>query len=119
MNQSQSTARFEIVDTNQIEGVPCPCGVTRRAFVDDVDKVASLHVVEIHEEGKTHYHKKLTEIYFVLEGKGLMELDGRQFPVQAGSAILIKPGCRHRAIGKLKIINVPIPAFDPEDEWYD
>jgi len=35
------------------------------------------------------------------------------------SAIMIKPGCRHRAIGKMKIINIPIPAFDPEDEWFD
>ncbi len=27
--------------------------------------------------------------------------------------------CRHRAIGKMKIVNIPIPAFDPHDEWFD
>jgi hypothetical protein len=32
---------------------------------------------------------------------------------------MIKPGCRHRAIGKLKILNIPIPAFDPDDEFFD
>jgi len=26
---------------------------------------------------------------------------------------------RHRAIGKMKIVNIPIPAFDPHDEWFD
>ena len=48
-----------------------------------------------------------------------MELDGTRHPVRSGSAVLIKPGCRHRAIGNLKFINVPIPAFDPEDEYFD
>jgi hypothetical protein len=32
---------------------------------------------------------------------------------------MIEPGCRHRAVGNLKIINVPVPKFDPEDEWFD
>ena len=40
-------------------------------------------------------------------------------PVKPMTAIYIKPGCRHRAIGKLKIINIPIPAFDERDEWFD
>ncbi|MDB5294927.1 MAG: Cupin domain protein, partial [Phycisphaerales bacterium] len=42
-----------------------------------------------------------------------------RFPVKPLTAIFIKPGCRHRAIGNLKIINVPIPAFDPADEFFD
>ena len=32
---------------------------------------------------------------------------------------MIKPGCRHRAVGDLTLINVPVPAFDSEDEWFD
>ena len=64
-------------------------------------------------------HKKMHEIYIVLEGEGYMELDGDKIPVRPLSSILIKPGCRHRAVGDLKIINVPIPAFDPADEWFD
>ena len=35
------------------------------------------------------------------------------------TSILIKPGCCHRAVGTLRIINVAIPAFDPDDEWFD
>ncbi|NHN29534.1 hypothetical protein [Paenibacillus agricola] len=48
-----------------------------------------------------------------------MELDGRLHPVEVGASVLIKPGCRHRAVGKMKILNIPIPAFDPHDEWLD
>ncbi len=96
--------RFERVQLDELSPVPCP---------------ATLHLVDIQEDAKTHYHKRLTEIYLVLEGEGEIELDGERFPVKPMSAIMIKPGCRHRAIGKMKIINVPVPAFDPEDEWFD
>ena len=114
-----SNPRFSMVDLNSIDSVPCPCGNARRAFLDDPDQIASLHVVEIKEDSKTHYHKRMTEIYYVLEGTGQMELDGELFEVGPGSTVMIKPGCRHRAIGQLKIINVPVPAFDPSDEWFD
>ncbi|HEV7868972.1 MAG TPA: cupin domain-containing protein [Chthoniobacteraceae bacterium] len=108
---------FAQLDT--VEPVPCPCGFSRRAFASPENPLATLHVVDIHEDARTHYHKKLTEIYFVLEGEGHMELDGELIPVKPMSSIFIKPGCRHRAIGRMKIVNVPIPAFDPEDEWFD
>ncbi len=61
----------------------------------------------------------MTEIYIVLEGSGHMELDGQLFPIQPMTVVYIKPGCRHRAIGNLKVINVPVPPFDPADEWFD
>ena len=80
---------------------------------------ASLHLVDIQADARAHYHKAMTEIYLVLEGEGHMELDGEIFPVKPMSVIYIRPGCRHRALGKLKIINVPVPSFDPHDEWFD
>uniref|UniRef100_UPI00329A41BE cupin domain-containing protein n=1 Tax=Salmonella enterica TaxID=28901 RepID=UPI00329A41BE len=80
---------------------------------------ASVHVVQIEADARTHYHKRMTEIYIILEGEGHLELDGERIPVQPLTTVMIKPGCRHRAVGKMKIINVPIPAFDPEDEWFD
>jgi len=78
-----------------------------------------MHLVDIQEDSRAHYHKKMTEIYLVLEGTGHIELDGQLFPVKPLSAIYIKPGCRHRAVGKMKIINIPTPAFDEGDEWFD
>jgi mannose-6-phosphate isomerase-like protein (cupin superfamily) len=76
-------------------------------------------MVDITQDSKVHYHKKLTEIYLILEGQGQMELDGNVVPVKPLTAVYIKPGCRHRANGKLRIVNIPVPAFDPEDEWFD
>ena len=32
---------------------------------------------------------------------------------------MIKPGCRHRGIGKLRLFNISVPKYDPEDFYYD
>lgn len=110
---------YDVAHLNDLEPVQCPCGSTRRAFVTPDNDVASIHLVDISKDSRTHYHKKLTEIYLVLEGEGHMELDGEMIPVKPMSTILIKPGCRHRAVGTMKIVNIPVPVFDPEDEWFD
>jgi len=107
-------ARFDEIDT-----VKCPCGFSRRAFVAPDNPTATMHIVNIEADSKVHYHKKLTEVYLILEGEGKMELDGEIVPVKPFTAIFIKPGCRHRAVGKMRIVNVSIPAFDPDDEWLD
>lgn len=112
-------SNFQIAQLDEVPARRCPCGFTRRAFAGAVDNVASLHVVDIQEDARTHYHKRMTEIYLVLEGEGHMELDGTLVPVKPMTAIYIRPGCRHRAIGRLKIVNVPVPSFDEADEWFD
>jgi mannose-6-phosphate isomerase-like protein (cupin superfamily) len=112
-------ANYLIADMNEVAPVPCPCGQARRAFNTDDNAVATQHVTDISAESRVHYHKKLTEIYLVLEGEGHMELDGERVPVKPMTSILIKPGCRHRAVGKLRVAITVIPPFDAEDEWFD
>jgi len=112
-------ANYMIARFDDIDAVKCPCGFSRRAFVSYDNPTATMHVVDIETDARVHYHKKLTEVYFVLEGTGDMELDGQIVPVQPFTAIFIKPGCRHRAAGKMRILNISIPAFDEKDEWFD
>ena len=110
---------YLVTQLDAVPAVPCPCGVSRRGFATPENTVATIHLVDISIDARTHYHKRMTEIYLVLEGKGFMELDGERVAVQPMSSVLIKPGCRHRLVGRFRIINVPIPAFDPADEWFD
>ena len=116
-----TTKKYALENFSEIESVRCPCGQSRRAFAALEGAPATVHCVEISADARTHYHKKLTEIYVILEAgaDACMELDGALIPVKAFSTILIKPGCRHRAVGKMKVINTSIPAFDPDDEWFD
>ena len=111
--------RYAISDLLSLPPLACPCGTTRRAFVDVDGAPASMHIVNIDDDARAHYHEHMTEIYYFLEGEGEMELDGQRHPVRPGMAVMIHPGCRHRAIGKFKIINVAVPAFDPADEHFD
>ena len=119
MTTETATKNYTIAQMDEIDAVACPCGFSRRAFVSPDNDVATLHMVDIQEDAQTHYHKKLTEIYLIIEGEGFMELDGEMIPVKPLTSIFIKPGCRHRAVGRMRIINIPIPAFDPTDEWFD
>ena len=114
-----ASPNYHVARFSELDPVRCPCGWAQRAFADVAGAPASVHVVQIEEDSRVHYHKRMTEIYVVLEGEGHMELDGSLVPVGPMSTVMIKPGCRHRAVGKLKIINIPVPAFDPEDEWFD
>ena len=109
---------FQIARLADIAPTPCPCGQSRRAFMNDENSVASMHLVEIKQDSELHYHKVMTELYYVLECEGHIELDGQIHPLTPGTSVLIKPGCRHRAVGKnLKILNVPVPKFNPDDEY--
>src|SRR5687768_17632551 len=104
--------KYLVTQLDTLAPLRCPCGWTRRGFADAPDAPATVHVVEAEVDARTHYHRRLTEIYIVLEGEGFLELDGEKIAIRPLSAVMIQPGCRHRAIGRLKFLNVVIPAFD-------
>lgn len=115
------SAAYRIADFNQIDGTPCPCGTARRAFHGIAEFPGTIHVTEISEDAKKHYHKSLTETYYFLECEpdAQMELDDEIIAVRQGVSIVIPPGTRHRALGKMKVLIVVLPEFDPADEWFD
>jgi mannose-6-phosphate isomerase-like protein (cupin superfamily) len=116
-----TTPGYELADFSQIVGVRCPCGTARRAFADVDDFPGTVHVTEISADAKLHYHKTLTETYFFLEcdPDAKMQLDEELIPVRPGTCIMIRPGTRHRAVGRMKVLIVVLPKFDPADEWFD
>jgi mannose-6-phosphate isomerase-like protein (cupin superfamily) len=117
------TARrpYLVVDFATITGVPCPCGTARRAFTEVAEYPGTIHVTEISVDARLHYHRSLTETYYFLEcgADARMQLDDEQVDVKPGLCIMIPPGVRHRAIGRMKVLIVVFPKFDPEDEWFD
>lgn len=107
--------RYEAIKFTDLPITECCCGTVQRAFAEDGESPASVHLLELADEPTCHYHKKTTEIYVILEGEGHLELDGELVPVKPMSAVMIKPGCRHRGIGKMKLFNISVPRFDPDD----
>jgi mannose-6-phosphate isomerase-like protein (cupin superfamily) len=114
---SKPTPRLRIAQLDEIVPVACPCGQARRAFGDPDNRLATVHLTDISKDSRAHYHKGMTEIYIVLEGEGFLEADGQSYPLKPLTTVMIPPGCVHRAIGNLRIINVPMPPFDPADEF--
>ena len=112
-----SAPRFAVAQLDAIPPTPCPCGEARRAFKEDWNTLATVHLTDIHADSRAHYHKTMTEIYIVLEGEGHLEADGEIIPLKPMTTVMIRPGCVNRAVGKLRILNIPMPPFDPADEF--
>jgi len=75
--------------------------------------------------GKTdrHYHKLAEEIYFILEGDGLMEIDGKEQAVGPNDAILIPPSAWHQITNTgteaLRFLCCCAPPYAHEDTYFE
>ena len=83
----------------------------------DSDVAAWVHAVDI-DGAKEHYHKAATEIYYVLEGEGIVRLDGVDQPVRKGSVVHIPPGVVHGAKGRMRVLVVGIPTMAEDDLFF-
>ena len=98
--------------------VPCPCGSSTRPLTIAETPACNLHVTRITDSVR-HYHKRCTEVYFILEGRGQMELGGDLIDVEPGTVIYIEPGTPHRLWGDVRTIVFGVPALQSEDEYFD
>ena len=115
---SQSDKRWVLVDFDHLPGTSCPCGTARRALLDVPDFPGTLHRTEISADAKPHFHRRLTETYYVLQcgPDAKMQLDGEEVPLRPGVCVFIPPGVVHRAVGRMTVLIVVFPKFDPNDE---
>lgn len=67
-----------------------------------------------------HYHKLSEELYFLLEGEGIMEINGTSRAVGPGDAILISPGAWHQiaATTALRFLCCCAPPYAHEDTYF-
>ena len=68
-----------------------------------------------------HWHRDSEEFYFILEGDGVMEVDGEERPVGPGDAVLIPAGAWHqiRATGGLRFLCCCAPPYRHEDTYFE
>ena len=70
-----------------------------------------------------HYHKLSEEFYFLLEGRGMMEIDGEERQVGPGDAILIPAGAWHQitagAESELRFLCCCAPPYSHEDTYFE
>jgi mannose-6-phosphate isomerase-like protein (cupin superfamily) len=81
----------------------------------------SLAEARLPADGATtpHHHPRTEEIYYILEGQGLMQVGDETRAIGPGDAIAIPPGATHqiRNAGSvvLKFLCCCVPAYEDED----
>ena len=94
------------------------CGFRDRLISrEDAGVAAWVHAVDI-DGAREHYHKRATELYYVLEGEGVVVLDGEEHPVRKGSLVHIPPGVVHGAKGRMRVLVTGIPDIAEDDLFF-
>ena len=68
-------------------------------------------------DAERHAHQGTTEVDFVIEGRGEIELDGELVALAPGTLVTIPPGVAHRAAGDVKTLVIGVPPFTAEDQF--
>ncbi len=103
---------------NDVPAIDCACGKSTRIITKKDTPKLNLHRTAI-TDSKRHYHKKTTEVYYILKGEGTMELGEQLIDLCPGQCIFIPPGIRHQVKGNIETLIVGVPAFDDSDEFFD
>ena len=116
----QTAKGYLIRHVHDAPTVPCPCGQSTRLMTRADTPACNFHVTFI-QDSVRHYHNECTEVYYILEGQGKMELDGDVIDVSPGTMIYIEPGTRHRlwSVDGVRTIVFGVPALKAEDEHFD
>jgi mannose-6-phosphate isomerase-like protein (cupin superfamily) len=100
-------------------------GSTIRSILDRTNAPVSHQslaeaTVPVGSATQRHYHKLAEEFYFILEGRGEMEIDGEKRAVAEGDAILIPPGAWHtiRAEEALRFLCCCAPPYAHDDTYF-
>ena len=101
---------------NDVPPVDCPCGKSIRIITSKDTEKLGIHRTFITDSQK-HYHKKTTEVYYILEGFGTIELDDQVVDLSPGLVIYIPPGVHHKVSGDIKTLITTVPAFNDKDEY--
>jgi mannose-6-phosphate isomerase-like protein (cupin superfamily) len=71
-------------------------------------------------ETQRHHHRLSEEFYYLLDGRGLMEIDGEEREVGPGDAVLIPAGAWHqlRALEAMRFLCCCAPPYAHEDTYF-
>lgn len=117
---------MEIRPLSEQEPFTTKDGSTIRSILDAANApVANQSLAEatVPADGATerHYHKLSEEFYFLIEGEGVMEIDGESREVGPGDAILIPAGAWHQisARTELRFLCCCAPPYSHDDTYFE
>jgi mannose-6-phosphate isomerase-like protein (cupin superfamily) len=77
-------------------------------------------VLKAGQATEAHYHKVSEEFYFLLEGEGVLEIDGESREVGPGDCALIPEGAWHQITAKtdLRFLCCCAPPYSHDDTYF-
>ena len=76
--------------------------------------MVGINAFEPGQQHKLHTHQGMDKVYQVLEGNGLFLLEGREFPMEAGTLLVapegVSHGIRNTGDGRLVVLAILAPA---------
>ena len=118
MNQQNEEIHWKTADIDEVDRAREEAGRAFLEFIRVPDLSVGLYVLEAGAEDRQQTHRE-DEIYYVLEGKGIISTGGEDSPVVPGSVVYVKAQVEHRFHSiqeKLKILVVFAPAFGSSAE---
>lgn len=85
------------------------CGQIRCLIEEQDGAAGEVHHVQI-QDAKLHYHERTDEFYYVIDGRGAMQLDDETIELHAGVVVYVPRGVKHKARGNLTVLVVCVPA---------
>jgi mannose-6-phosphate isomerase-like protein (cupin superfamily) len=113
--RKQATIIRNVSDIEQERGV---CGFRRKLVTGADTPVAYVSHLVI-DNSREHYHKIMTEYYYVIKGSGEIFLDGEAHAIKSGDIVVIPPLVRHTSKGDLEVLIFGAPALEAEDIYFD
>ncbi len=90
-----------------------------RELLKSESEKMSLAEATVHEETKLHFHKTSDEVYYILEGGGVMEIEGERREVSEGDVVFISSKKKHRICTgkseKVRFLCLCAPPYSDED----
>jgi mannose-6-phosphate isomerase-like protein (cupin superfamily) len=112
MSQDRDAKTYERFELPTLQAQQLVDGKPYLEFLRRETLSAGLYVLDAGADDPQQPHAE-DEIYHVLEGRAVLEVDGDQRPVQPGSVVFVGRGVAHRfhsIAGKLSALVVFVPA---------
>jgi quercetin dioxygenase-like cupin family protein len=96
-------------------------GSTIREYLHTARQSLAEASLEPGQATQRHYHAASEEIYLILDGAGVLEVDGETREVGAGDAVLIPPGAWHELTAStegVRILCCCVPAYSDDDTFF-
>ena len=90
-------------------------GVEGWAYSTDSFPMSCAHISVNGIHGRIK-NKKSNRLYFVISGSGEFDANGRKLKVGAGDVVLIAKNTPYNYKGRMKLLLVDSPAFNPNDD---